>query len=68
MALPHDEFRALRANEPIRWIEQVPEARAGFLDTGYWALTRHAEVRQVSKDNENWSAMENGVIIRFAPT
>jgi len=67
VALPHDEFRALRANEPIRWIEQVPEARAGFLDTGYWALTRHAEVRQVSKDNENWSAMENGVIIRFAP-
>lgn len=67
VALPHDEFRALRTNEPIRWIEQVPEARAGFLDTGYWALTRHAEVRQVSKDNENWSAMENGVIIRFAP-
>lgn len=67
VALPHDQFKALRASEPIRWIEQIPEARAGFLDTGYWALTRHAEVRQVSKDNENWSAMENGVIIRFAP-
>ncbi|TNM39571.1 cytochrome P450 [Nocardioides albidus] len=67
VALPHDEFRALRESEPIRWIEQVPEARAGFLDTGYWACTRHAEVRQISKDNENWSAMENGVIIRFAP-
>jgi len=67
VGLPHDQFRALRATEPIRWIEQVPEARAGFLDTGYWACTRHAEVRQVSKDNENWSAMENGVIIRFAP-
>lgn len=67
VAVPHEQFRALRESEPIRWIEQVPEARAGFLDTGYWALTRHAEVRQVSKDNENWSAMENGVIIRFAP-
>ena len=67
VALPHEEFRALRSSEPIRWIEQVPEARAGFLDTGYWACTRHQEVRQVSKDNENWSAMENGVIIRFAP-
>ncbi len=66
-ALPHDEFKALRTSEPIRWIEQIPEARAGFLDTGYWALTRHQEVRQVSKDNDNWSAMENGVIIRFAP-
>lgn len=67
VALPHEEFKALRTSEPIRWIEQVPEARAGFLDTGYWACTRHEEVRQVSKDNENWSAMENGVIIRFAP-
>ncbi|MDQ6526805.1 cytochrome P450 [Nocardioides sp. LHD-245] len=67
VAVPHEQFRALRQSEPIRWIEQVPEARAGFLDTGYWACTRHAEVRQVSKDNENWSAMENGVIIRFAP-
>ncbi|WP_028654113.1 cytochrome P450 [Nocardioides sp. J54] len=66
VALPHEQFRALRATEPIRWIEQPPEARAGFLDTGYWACTRHAEVRQVSKDNENWSTAENGVIIRFA--
>jgi cholest-4-en-3-one 26-monooxygenase len=67
VALPHDEFKALRATEPIHWVEQVPEARAGFLDTGYWACTRHQEVREVSKDNENWSTAENGVIIRFAP-
>ncbi|HWJ09814.1 MAG TPA: cytochrome P450 [Nocardioides sp.] len=66
VALPHDEFRALRANEPIRWIEQPPHARAGFLDTGYWACTRHQEVREISKDNDNWSTAENGVIIRFA--
>lgn len=67
VALPHDEFRALRATEPIHWIEQVPEARAGFFGSGYWACTRHQEVRDVSKDNENWSTAENGVIIRFAP-
>jgi cholest-4-en-3-one 26-monooxygenase len=67
VALPHDEFKALRTTEPIRWIEQPPENRAGFLDNGYWACTRHREVREVSKDNENWSTAENGVIIRFAP-
>lgn len=67
VALPHDEFRRLRETEPIHWVEQVPEARAGFLDQGYWACTRHQEVREVSKDNENWSAAENGVIIRFGP-
>lgn len=67
VALPHEEFKALRTTEPIRWIEQPPENRAGFLDTGYWACTRHQEVREVSKDNEHWSTAENGVIIRFAP-
>ncbi|GAB3859945.1 cytochrome P450 [Nocardioides maradonensis] len=67
VALPHEEFKAMRAHAPIHWVEQVPEARAGFLDTGYWACTRHEEVRHVSKDNENWSTEENGVIIRFAP-
>ncbi|HJQ03973.1 MAG TPA: cytochrome P450 [Nocardioides sp.] len=67
VALPHAEFEAMRAHAPIHWVEQVPEARAGFLDNGYWACTRHEEVRQVSKDNENWSTEENGVIIRFAP-
>src|SRR5690349_18057689 len=67
VGLPHEEFQALRRHEPIHWVEQIPEARAGFLDNGYWALTRHEEVRQVSKDNDNWSTEENGVIIRFAP-
>ena len=67
VALPHEQFKALRTTEPIRWIEQPPENRAGFLDDGYWACTRHQEVREVSKDNEHWSTEENGVIIRFAP-
>ncbi|WP_183093014.1 cytochrome P450 [Nocardioides stalactiti] len=66
VGLPHDEWKAMRATSPVHWVEQPPEARAGFLDTGYWAATRHAEVREVSKNNENWSTHENGVIIRFA--
>jgi cholest-4-en-3-one 26-monooxygenase len=67
VALPHEEWKALRAHAPIHWVEQVPEARAGFLDNGYWACTRHEDVRAVSKDNDTWSTEENGVIIRFAP-
>lgn len=66
-ALPHEEFRTLRATAPVHWVEQPPEARAGFFGTGYWAVTRHDDVREVSKDNEHWSAAENGVIIRYAP-
>ncbi|GAA3834044.1 cytochrome P450 [Nocardioides panacisoli] len=67
IALPHEQFKAMRATAPIHWVEQPPEARAGFYGTGYWAVTRHQEVREMSKDNENWSTAENGVIVRFAP-
>ena len=26
VALPHEEFRAMRQNAPIHWVEQIPEA------------------------------------------
>ncbi len=43
-------------------------ARAGFpAHTGYWALSKHADVAAVSKDQANFSTNLDGVIIRFAP-
>ncbi|MBC2959068.1 cytochrome P450 [Nocardioides deserti] len=66
--LPHDELLALRRTAPVSWIAQDEAARAGFPDhEGYWALSRHADVAAVSKDQANFSTRENGVIIRFAP-
>ncbi|MCX6401438.1 MAG: steroid C27-monooxygenase, partial [Propionibacteriales bacterium] len=66
--MPHDELLTLRRTAPVSWIEQAdPEARAGFLDTGYWALSKHADVAAVSKNQADFSTYENGVIIRFAP-
>jgi cholest-4-en-3-one 26-monooxygenase len=66
--MPHEELLALRRTAPVSWIEQDdPGARAGFTDTGYWALSKHADVAAVSKDQTNYSTYENGVIIRFAP-
>ncbi|HJQ42744.1 MAG TPA: cytochrome P450 [Jatrophihabitantaceae bacterium] len=67
-AVPHDEFAALRSTAPISWIEQPPEARAGFEGTGYWAVTRHEDVAAVSKNSEVFSSRENGVIIRLPET
>lgn len=67
-AIPHDEFRAARQHAPIVWIEQETEARSGFTEesgTGYYAVTRHADVSAISKDSKNWSTYENGAIIRF---
>lgn len=67
VAVPHDELLALRKNAPVFWVEQEPEARAGFNDTGYWALSTHADVSAVSKNSKDFSSNENGAIIRFAP-
>lgn len=65
--IPHQEFLELRKTAPVHWIEQAPEARAGFLDTGFWAISRHADIAAISKNSADFSANENGVIIRFAP-
>jgi cholest-4-en-3-one 26-monooxygenase len=66
--IPLDEFLELRKTAPVWWVEQEPEARAGFDGhTGYWAVSKHADVAAVSKNSKDWSSHENGAIIRFAP-
>jgi cholest-4-en-3-one 26-monooxygenase len=66
--VPHDEFLALRKTAPVFWVEQPEEARAGQLGgSGYWAVSKHADVSAVSKSNKDFSTYENGAIIRFAP-
>ncbi|MCW2857313.1 MAG: hypothetical protein JWR52_2928 [Marmoricola sp.] len=66
-AIPLQEFLEIRATSPVFWVEQAPEARAGFLDTGFWAITKHADILAISKNSKEFSANENGVIIRFGP-
>lgn len=69
--IPHEEFAALRRTAPIFWVEQAPEARAGMSDasgTGYWAVTKHADVGAISKNTAVFSSRENGVIIRLPET
>jgi len=69
-AIPHAHFATLRRTAPVFWVEQAPEARAGIAPeagTGYWAVTKHADVSAVSKDSKNWSSAENGAIVRYGP-
>ncbi len=69
--VPYDEFAELRRAEPIRWVEQPANARAGMAEasgTGYWAVTRHADVLAISKNSKVFSSRENGVIIRNPET
>lgn len=53
---PHDRFDALRAEQPVTWVEMDGEP-------GYWAVLRHADVVHVSKHPGIFSATEGGVIV-----
>ncbi|MFJ5217145.1 cytochrome P450 [Streptomyces sp. NPDC088354] len=62
--VPLPEFAALRETAPVVWVPQ-PHGLAGFGDDGYWAVTRHADVRTVSTDPGTFSSRANTAIIRF---
>ncbi|WP_030679765.1 cytochrome P450 [Streptomyces cellulosae] len=62
--VPLPEFAELRRAEPVRWIPQTANV-AGFQDEGYWAVTRHADVKYVSTHPELFSSYLNTAIIRF---
>ncbi|MGI5140425.1 MULTISPECIES: cytochrome P450 [unclassified Streptomyces] len=62
--VPLPEFAELRRAEPVRWIPQAGNA-AGFQDEGYWAVTRHTDVKYVSTHPEIFSSSLNTAIIRF---
>ncbi len=67
-AIPLQEFAAMRATAPLFWVEQKPEAHAGFPDShGFWAVTKHQHVLEISKNSHDFSTHEDGAIIRFAP-
>ncbi|MEV0963142.1 cytochrome P450 [Streptomyces sp. NPDC049910] len=62
--VPHPEFARLRRTAPVSWCPQPP-GTTGFDDGGYWAVTRHADVKYVSTHPELYSSRENTAIIRF---
>ncbi|MGA5064511.1 cytochrome P450 [Streptomyces exfoliatus] len=62
--VPLPEFARLRQAAPVWWCPQPPGI-TGFEDAGYWAVTRHADVRYVSTHPELFSSNENTAVIRF---
>jgi cholest-4-en-3-one 26-monooxygenase len=62
--LPRAEWEELRRTAPVWWQSQ-PRHRDGFDDEGHWVLTRHADVKEVSRQDKIFSSWENGAIIRF---
>ncbi|MEU9193924.1 cytochrome P450 [Streptomyces hundungensis] len=62
--VPHPEFAELRQTAPVWWCAQ-PTGISGFQDDGYWAVTRHADVKYVSTHPELFSSHTNTAVIRF---
>jgi len=57
---PHAFFRRLRAEDPVHWHAE----RDG---PGFWAVTRHADVVQVSRDPATFSSFAGGTMVADAP-
>jgi cholest-4-en-3-one 26-monooxygenase len=63
--LPVEELAELRRNAPIWWCDQ-PIGKGGFNDGGFWVVTKHKDVKEVSLRNDVFSSWLNGAIPRFA--
>jgi len=62
--LPLAEFAELRRTASVWWNAQEP-GTGGFTDGGFWVISRHADIKAISRDNDNWSANDNGVVVSF---
>jgi len=56
--VPHDQLDHLRLNAPVFWHEHPLEGEPGF-----WAVTRHADIKAVSHDWETYSMERQGSFI-----
>lgn len=63
--VPFEEFAELRRSAPVWWCEQPPTI-GGFQDEGYWVVSRHTDVKEVSQRSDVFSSWENTAIPRFA--
>lgn len=62
--IPVEEFAELRKTAPIWWCPQ-PRNVGGFEDDGYWVVTKHAEIKEISKRSDVFSSFENTAMTRF---
>lgn len=54
---PWDAFATLRADDPVHWNEEASP------NHGFWALTRHADIVAVGRDDDTFSSQVGAVSI-----
>ena len=62
--VPVEEFAALRRVAKPFWNPQTVEG-SGFTDGGFWAISRHEDVKTISADRDRFSSEEKTAIIKF---
>ncbi|WP_454793699.1 cytochrome P450 [Mycolicibacterium lutetiense] len=61
--IPVDEFAQLRTTAPVWWNEQDESI---FDDGGYWVITRHEDIKAISRDGGAvWSTNAKGAVMRL---
>ncbi len=65
--LPLAEFAERRATAPVWWNPQAI-GPAFFDDEGFWVISRHADIRSISKDTATWSNWAKGAVMRMPET
>ena len=61
--LPVEELAELRRTAPIWWNEQPLDS--GFRDGGYWVVTKHKDVKEVSVRSDVFSSLEKTALPRY---
>jgi cholest-4-en-3-one 26-monooxygenase len=52
----HEMFRLLRAEDPVHWTDE-PDG------SGFWSITRHADLIEVNREPQRFSSAANGISI-----
>ena len=58
------ELAELRRAAPIWWNEQ-PLDQGGFGDGGYWVVTKHRDIREVSLRTDVFSSATKSIVPRY---
>ena len=62
--LPVDELAEMRRTAPIWWNEQ-PYGVGGFDDGGFWVVTKHKDVKEVSLRSDIFSSLAKTALPRY---
>ena len=60
--IPVTEFAELRRTAPVWWNEQ---GESIFDDGGYWVISRHEDIKSISRNGELWSTNRKGAVMRM---